>query len=191
MRKIHRQVTIEEGSGGKPGEPAAIPEEEEITFIDDIDVLRDELQSSKQMLEMEIENKQNVEKKNRDLKCQVITMEAEINTLKAQLGLVSEDEVSMMSRGLASGGNLRKSSSGLWKSPSICGIKKSKSGVNRDGPNKGFERGGGDEDDLQEVNEMEEEVMELKNKVQAAKKTAEDWEAKFKEAMAKLLVAQG
>jgi uncharacterized protein YlxW (UPF0749 family) len=141
------------------------------------------------MLEMELEHKANVEKKNRDLKCQVITMEAEINTLKAQLGLVSEDEVSMMSKGL--GGekrNIRKSSSGLWKSPSICGIKKSKSGINKDGP-RGLERN--DEDDLQEVNEMEEEVQDLKKQAIQAKKTADDWEAKFKDAMAKLLVAQG
>jgi len=186
LRKIRRQLTVEEAQN-KTGTDAAIPEEapEELTFMDDIDILRDELQSSKQMLEMEIENKANVEKKNRDLKCQIITMEAEINTLKAQLGLVSEDEVAMMSKEPK---NLRKSSSGLWKSPSIVGIKKSKSGLNKD-ILKAAERN--DEEDLQEVNEMEEEVNTLKGQVQQAKKTAEEWEAKFKEAMQKLLVAQG
>lgn len=185
---MRRQLTVEEG---KPGEPAIAEEAvEELTFVDDIDVLRDELQSAKQMLEMEIENKSNVEKKNRDQKCQIITMEAEINTLKAQLGLVSEDEVSMMSKGMdpRQSKSLRKSSSGLWKSPSIVGIKKSKSGINKDGP-KAQERN--EDDDLQGVNEMEEEVLALKNQVQQAKKTAEDWEVKFKEAMQKLLVAQG
>ncbi|OXA52740.1 glutamic acid-rich protein isoform X2 [Folsomia candida] len=193
LRKIQRQVSLTDGS--KPPGEAPLPEEtpeEELQFVDDIDVLRDELQSSKQMLEMELEHKANVEKKNRDLKCQVITMEAEINTLKSQLGLVSEDEVSMMSKGL--GGekkNIRKSSSGLWKSPSIVGIKKSRSGVNRDGgPGKpGMDRN--EDDDLQEVNEMEEEVQDLKKQLVQAKKTADDWEAKFKDAMAKLLVAQG
>jgi predicted RNase H-like nuclease (RuvC/YqgF family) len=140
------------------------------------------------MLEMEVENKTNVEKKNRDLKCQIITMEAEINTLKSQLGLVSEDEVAMMSKEPK---NLRKSSSGLWKSPSIVGIKKSKSGLNKDVViTKAADRNN-EEDDLQEVNELEEEVSTLKGQVQQAKKTAEDWEAKFKEAMQKLLVAQG
>lgn len=183
----------------------AIPEPEELAFVMDIDVLRDELQSAKQMLEMEVESKHNIEKKNRDQKCQIIAMEAEIDTLKAKLGLIPEDEVSMISKGLDRSESrnfkhLRKSGSGLWKSPSIAGIKKSKSGINKELltklPQQQQQQGQGGEhaqqdEELNEVNELDEEITSLKQSVQHARKQAEEMERKFKETMEKLLVAQG
>lgn len=183
----------------------AIPEPEELAFVMDIDVLRDELQSAKQMLEMEVESKHNIEKKNRDQKCQIIAMEAEIDTLKAKLGLIPEDEVSMISKGLDRSESrnfkhLRKSGSGLWKSPSIAGIKKSKSGINKELltklPQQQQQQGQGVEhaqqdEELNEVNELDEEITSLKQSVQHARKQAEEMERKFKETMEKLLVAQG
>lgn len=176
----------------------SIPEPEELAFVMDIDVLRDELQSAKQMLEMEIETKHNVEKKNRDQKCQIIAMEAEIETLKAKLGLIPEEECSMLTKGLDR--SLRKSGSGLWKSPSIVGIKKSKSGITKDllpklpQPDSKTEsqpQQQQQDDDMNEVNEFEEEISSLKQTVQHARKQAEEMERKYKEAMEKLLVAQG
>lgn len=183
----------------------AIPEQDELAFVMDIDVLRDELQSAKQMLENEIESKHNVEKKNRDQKCQIIAMEAEIETLKAKLGLIPEDEVSMLTRGLDKSDSrtfkhLRKSGSGLWKSPSIVGIKKSKSGITKDilskpplpdGKSDQQQQPGQQDEEMNEVNEFEEEISSLKQAVQHARKQAEEMERKYKEAMEKMLVAQG
>lgn len=182
----------------------SIPEQEELAFVMDIDVLRDELQSAKQMLEMEIEGKHNVEKKNRDQKCQIIAMEAEIETLKAKLGLIPEEEVSMLAKGLDKSDSrtfkhLRKSGSGLWKSPSIVGIKKSKSGITKDllqkvpqdNKNEQQAQQVQQDEELNEVNELEEEISSLKQAVQHARKQAEEMERKYKETMDKLLVAQG
>ncbi|ODN00295.1 hypothetical protein Ocin01_06400 [Orchesella cincta] len=206
--RIRRQSSVAETDVQKAS-TNLIPEPEELAFVMDIDVLRDELQSAKQMLEMEIETKHNVEKKNRDQKCQIIAMEAEIETLKAKLGLIPEDECSMLTKGLGRSdsktfNHLKKSGSGLWKSPSIVGIKKSKSGISKDLPPKPTQDKGGEsqqqqgqqaqqqqnEDELIEVNEMEEEISSLKQTVQHARKQAEEMEKKYKEAMDKLLVAQ-
>lgn len=184
----------------------SIPEPEELAFVMDIDVLRDELQSAKQMLENEMESKHNIERKNRDQKCQIIAMEAEIETLKAKLGLIPEEEVSMLARGLGKSdsrtfSHLKKSGSGLWKSPSIVGIKKSKSGITKDlfpkpaqDNNKSEQQqqpSQQQDEELNEVNELEEEISSLKQTVQHARKQAEEMERKYKEAMEKLLVAQG
>jgi hypothetical protein len=48
-----------------------------------------------------------------------------------------------------------------------------------------------EEDAIEEVSELEEEITALKGLVQIARKSAEDWEAKYKEASQKLLLAQG
>jgi len=180
----------------KPGSeaPAVAREIAEVAEIapyelDDIDDLRDQLQSNKQLLELEIQAKLQLGKENRDLKCQMITMEAEIETLKAKLGLIPEEELSMVSRGLdrrdSKPSNLRKSRSGLYKSPSIAGIKKSKSRIQEIPQDKL------DDDEMAEVKEMEEEINSLKSELQASKRAAAEWEAKAKEANQTLLVAKG
>jgi hypothetical protein len=66
--------------------------------VDDIDILRDDLQSAKQMLEMEAQSKVQLGKVNQDLQCQIITLEAEIEKMKAQLGIIPENQVSAIVR---------------------------------------------------------------------------------------------
>lgn len=136
------------------------------------------------MLELELEAKAKLGKENRDLQCQVIAIEAENEKLKAQLGLIPESQVSaLIRRDSRAFKDLKKSRSGLYKSSS--GIKKSKSGFG-DPKIRGMQ-----EEDLGELNELEEEVSALKGQVLLIRNTAQEWEAKFREASQKLLLAQG
>jgi len=68
LRKFRRQLTIEEQIQKAEEAPVdeAIPDE-----MDDIDAVRDDLQSTKQMLAMELRNKEVLERDNKRL--QVIT----------------------------------------------------------------------------------------------------------------------
>jgi len=138
------------------------------------------------MLELEIQGKVQLGKVNQELQCQIITLEAEIEKMKAQLGIIPEDQVSaIVRRNSRAFKDIRKSRSGLYRSSS--GIKKSKSGVGDKGPAQPDL----EEDALEEVSELEEEINALKGLVQIARASADDWEAKFKEASQKLLLAQG
>lgn len=161
LRKFRKQATIDEkGSGAGTPEATATP----VPFstpvaladeIDDIDILRDDLQSTKQMLELELQAKVQLGKVNQDLQCQIITLEAEMDKLKAQLGIIPENQVSaIVRRNSRAFKDIRKSKSGLYRSSS--GIKKSKSGVGDRAPLPE------PEEDIEEVNEMEEEITALK-----------------------------
>ncbi|XP_047511412.1 DNA ligase 1 [Pieris napi] len=91
LRKFRRQMTIEEQvqksmsqanlaaspSGAALAEvPAA--EEEEIDEMDDIDKVRDDLQSTKQLLAIELRNKEVQERENRRLLTRIQNLEAEL-----------------------------------------------------------------------------------------------------------------
>ncbi|CAL8120368.1 unnamed protein product [Orchesella dallaii] len=190
--RYRRQSSVTDPELGGTGSPQLEAVEELIYF--DIDVLRDELQSAKQMLQSEVESKHNLEKRTRDQKCQIIAMEAEIEELKAKLGIIPEDEASMLSRSDSKTLKLlRKSASNLWKSSSSVGLKKSKSGLAKDASLSSVAKqdgGAPTEEDLAEVNELEEEIVSLKETVQHAKKQADEIEAKYKEAMDKLNAVQ-
>ena len=195
MRKFLRQKTIEEQKEKAPDETPSAASEETPAIdigldIDDIDTLRDDLQSAKQMLELEIQAKLLLAKENRDLKCQNITMEARIEDLQyqleQQLALIPYDEGRRDSRALK---DIKKSKSGLYKCPS--GLRKSKSGFTKSGGKKDDKNKRDEDDELGELNEVEEEMATLRSQALAAKNAAEEWEAKYKELSEKLLLAQG
>ncbi|XP_049839338.1 serine/arginine repetitive matrix protein 1 [Schistocerca gregaria] len=80
LRKFRRQMTIEEQIQKAEVEPdAAEPDE-----LDDIDKVRDDLQSTKQMLALELRNKEAVERENKRLQVRVLDLEAEVEKLRAQ-----------------------------------------------------------------------------------------------------------
>ncbi|XP_055691892.1 glutamic acid-rich protein isoform X2 [Lutzomyia longipalpis] len=80
LRKFRRQMTIEEQiqkseSRANFAEP---PPEEEEDEMDDIDKLRDDLQSTKQMLALELRNKEAHERENKRLLARIANLEAEL-----------------------------------------------------------------------------------------------------------------
>ncbi|XP_045503112.1 titin homolog isoform X2 [Colias croceus] len=89
LRKFRRQMTIEEqvqksmsqANLAAPGAAVAeVPaaEEEEIDEMDDIDRVRDDLQSTKQLLAIELRNKEAQERENKRLLTRIQNLEAEL-----------------------------------------------------------------------------------------------------------------
>ncbi|XP_051175801.1 uncharacterized protein LOC127290972 isoform X2 [Leptopilina boulardi] len=80
LRKFRRQLTIEEQIK-KADEPveAILPDE-----MDDIDAVRDDLQSTKQMLALELRNKEALERDNKRLQARILNLEAELEHEKSQ-----------------------------------------------------------------------------------------------------------
>ncbi|KAG6446815.1 hypothetical protein O3G_MSEX004591 [Manduca sexta] len=94
LRKFRRQMTIEEqvqksmsqanlvaspsGANVAEGVPAPVPDEEEIDEMDDIDKVRDDLQSTKQLLAMELRTKEAQEREIKRLLTRIQNLEAEV-----------------------------------------------------------------------------------------------------------------
>jgi septal ring factor EnvC (AmiA/AmiB activator) len=87
LKKFRRQLTIEEqqqigGEESSAVEPAKIIVDEE---LDDIDKLRDDLQATKQLLEIELKNKHVEQELNEKLQSKLKQMEEEMKTMKNSL----------------------------------------------------------------------------------------------------------
>nr|XP_026501349.1 glutamic acid-rich protein-like isoform X2 [Vanessa tameamea] len=92
LRKFRRQMTIEEQvqksmsqanlaaspSGVSIAETSQAVEEDEIDEMDDIDKVRDDLQSTKQLLAIELRNKEAQERENKRLLTRIQNLEAEL-----------------------------------------------------------------------------------------------------------------
>lgn len=85
LRKFRRQMTIEEQImkseskamlAADPQSP--IPDDDEEDGLDDIDKVRDDLQSTKQMLALELRNKEAQERENKRLMAKIANLEAEL-----------------------------------------------------------------------------------------------------------------
>lgn len=92
LRKFRRQMTIEEQimkSESKailaenPASPIIDDEEDE---LDDIDKVRDDLQSTKQMLALELRNKEAQERENKRLMSKIANLEAELERERQRTG---------------------------------------------------------------------------------------------------------
>lgn len=87
LRKFRRQMTIEEQIQ-KSMSMASIPPEEitpdEVDEMDDIDKVRDDLQSTKQMLALELRNKEAQERENKRLLARIQNLEAELEKERAK-----------------------------------------------------------------------------------------------------------
>ncbi|XP_015117864.1 glutamic acid-rich protein isoform X2 [Diachasma alloeum] len=86
LRKFRRQLTIEEQIQRKEAAPdiaETVPDE-----MDDIDAVRDDLQSTKQMLALELRNKEALERDNKRLQARVLNLEAELERAKLQQNVV-------------------------------------------------------------------------------------------------------
>ncbi|CAD1479816.1 unnamed protein product, partial [Heterotrigona itama] len=80
LRKFRRQLTIEEQM-----QKAEEPTDDSISDdMDDIDAVRDDLQSTKQMLALELRNKEALERENKRLQSKILNLEAEVEHAKSQ-----------------------------------------------------------------------------------------------------------
>nr|CAD7196016.1 unnamed protein product [Timema douglasi] len=79
LRKFRRQLTIEEQIQKAAETEEAVVEVDE---LDDIDKVRDDLQSTKQMLALELRNKEAVERENKRLLARILNLEVEIEKEK-------------------------------------------------------------------------------------------------------------
>ncbi|XP_055634638.1 titin isoform X2 [Toxorhynchites rutilus septentrionalis] len=82
LRKFRRQMTLEEQlakSESRANLEAPPVEEDEVDEMDDIDKVRDDLQSTKQLLAMELRNNEALERENKRLLQRVQNLEAELS----------------------------------------------------------------------------------------------------------------
>ncbi|XP_074029078.1 uncharacterized protein isoform X8 [Leptinotarsa decemlineata] len=86
LRKFRRQMTIEEQIQKSISMASIAPEEiaDEIDEMDDIDKVRDDLQSTKQMLALELRNKEAQERENKRLLAKILNLEAELEKEKSK-----------------------------------------------------------------------------------------------------------
>ncbi|XP_069684121.1 glutamic acid-rich protein-like isoform X2 [Periplaneta americana] len=88
LRKFRRQLTIEE----QIQKAEAVEVEVEPDELDDIDKVRDDLQSTKQMLALELRNKEATERENKKLLARILNLEVELE--KAQTAKKSTEDQS-------------------------------------------------------------------------------------------------
>lgn len=81
LRKFRRQLTIEEQIQKAEEAPVDAEIQDE---MDDIDAVRDDLQSTKQMLALELRNKEALERDNKRLQARILNLEAEVEHMKLQ-----------------------------------------------------------------------------------------------------------
>lgn len=88
LRKFRRQMTIEEQilKSESRAQLNVTPDEESEDEMDDIDKLRDDLQSSKQMLALELRSKEAQERENKRLLSKIQMLEAELEREKSKVG---------------------------------------------------------------------------------------------------------
>lgn len=99
LRKFRRQMTIEEQIQKSESKAvlntecvqSPLPDEED--ELDDIDRVRDDLQSTKQMLALELRNKEAQERENKRLLAKIALLEAELQQSRG--GVASEPSISL------------------------------------------------------------------------------------------------
>lgn len=91
LRKFRRQMTIEEqiqksvSMASMPPEEIALTMPEEADEMDDIDRVRDDLQSTKQLLAMELRNKEALARENKRFQSRIQNLEKEMEIEKEQV----------------------------------------------------------------------------------------------------------
>lgn len=98
LRKFRRQMTIEEQilKSESRAHLNEVPDEESEDEMDDIDKLRDDLQSSKQMLSLEMRAKEAHERENKRLLLKVQLLEADLERERSKNAMSEPGEMSTM-----------------------------------------------------------------------------------------------
>ncbi|KAL1130078.1 hypothetical protein AAG570_013018 [Ranatra chinensis] len=90
LRKFRRQMTIEEQIQKSASVADVVAAAAEPDELDDIDKVRDDLQSTKQMLALELRNKEALERENKRLMARLLNLEAELEKGKAAQNILKE-----------------------------------------------------------------------------------------------------
>ncbi len=83
LRKFRRQMTIEEQLQKSVSMADVVAAAVQPDELDDIDKVRDDLQSAKQMLALELRNKEAIERENKRLAARLANLEVELEKEKA------------------------------------------------------------------------------------------------------------
>ncbi|XP_031626777.1 paramyosin isoform X4 [Contarinia nasturtii] len=170
LRKFRKQMTIEEqiqksesraqlGMGQDPVEETTFPDSAD--EMDDIDKLRDDLQSTKQMLAQELRNKEAQERENKRLLAKIQNLEAELSKSKTDDG--------------ESGGEVKSSSSGGNNDALINSLKSEAEEAQNTSKllEKKYQDAAGQLDSVKsEVEEQKRKIAELEKKLA---QTQDDW----------------
>lgn len=84
LRKFRREMTIEEQLQKSVSMADIVAAAVQPDELDDIDKVRDDLQSAKQMLALELRNKEAMERENKRLVARLAILEAELEKEKSQ-----------------------------------------------------------------------------------------------------------
>lgn len=184
---FRRQVSTVEVDPAEPTTPLIEPEAD----YDDIDKVRDDLQSTKQLLEIELVNRRKIDEENYNL-------QKEIRRLKEELASGGGGQKSSSSVAPSYGSTRRSSSSTNHFAPETTSIlKKSTSKMammNKN--NKTAKKDSSDEEDddsdedFGDLDAVEEEMNQLRGQAQLARKTAEEFENRYKETARELVTTQ-
>ncbi|XP_075218344.1 uncharacterized protein LOC142323073 isoform X2 [Lycorma delicatula] len=90
LRKFRRQMTIEEQIQKSTSVADVVALAAEPDELDDIDKVRDDLQCAKQMLALELRNKEGLERENKRLMARLLNLEAELEKEKASKKVETE-----------------------------------------------------------------------------------------------------
>lgn len=154
-----------------------VPEEE----LEDLDKLKDDLESTKQLLELEVRSKQLLEKDNRKLQQEMNKLKAEFDKLRTTGGGVDPDVIPPSSSQRKASIKEKRSSMMrlISESAEMAEAYESKSPACETPPvieTNDIAINGTTEEDA-----AAEELEELKDEVDEARKLAEEWEIKYKE----------
>lgn len=169
-----------------PAEPTTPLIEPEADY-DDIDKVRDDLQSTKQLLEIELKNRRKIDEENAKL-------QSEIRRLKEELAGGGSHKPS--STIAPSYGTTRRSSSTNHFAPEAPSIlKKSTSKMTMINRSKPVKKDSSDEDDdsdedFGDLDAVEEEMNALRGQAELARKSAEEFETRYKDAANQLVTTQ-
>lgn len=177
-------MSMVEADLAEPTTPLIEPEAD----YDDIDKVRDDLQSTKQLLEIELKNRRKIDDENAKL-------QTEIRRLKEELSGGGCHKLSS-SMALSSGITRRSSSTNHFAPEASSILKKSTSKMgmtSRNNKSVKQDSSNDDEDsdeDYGDLDAVEDEMNALKGQAELARKTAEEFESRYKEASNQLVTTQ-
>ncbi|XP_046645761.1 DNA ligase 1-like isoform X2 [Daphnia pulicaria] len=181
---FRRQVSTVEVDPAEPTTPLIEPEAD----YDDIDKVRDDLQSTKQLLEIELVNRRKIDEENANL-------QKEIRRLKEELSSGGGGKKSSPSVAPSYGSTRRSSSTNHFAPETSSILKKSTSKMMMNKNNKSAKKDSSDEDedsdeDFGDLDAVEEEMNALRGQAELARKTAEEFENRYKETANQLVTTQ-
>lgn len=163
-----------EADPAEPTTPIIEPEDD----YDDIDKVRDDLQSTKQLLEIELKNRRKIDEENSQLQSEIRRLKEELKQSNRQAPTTTRRSSSTHHLTDAS------SSSFLRKSSSRLAVKKA---VKKESSDEDSDQ---DEEDFGELDAVEEELNTLRGQAELARQSAEEFESRYKETANQLVTTQ-